>query len=159
MGLNDADDVKVNLERNPKEVTAIGALYMLDNRTTQISLPVSKNVYCIKDEDVMDDAPTYKYAIEEECQRKTLEQTVDFLKLLGDGQFRNVIINSGINFSFDILKNNGMTEDTLKSSYISMTDNFKKYSDQDKKQKLKDAPFFWTLKETLYKVANIIGSK
>ena len=159
VGLTDADDVKVSLERNPKEVTAIGALYMLDNRTTQISLPASKNVYCIKGEDEMDDAPTYKYAIEEECQQKTLEQTIDFLKLLGDGQFRNVIINSGINFSFDTLKNNGMTEDTLKSSYISMTDNFKKYSEQDKKQKLKDAPFFWTLKETLHKVANIIGSK
>ena len=160
VGLNDADDVKVSLERerNPKEVTAIGALYMLDNRTTQISLPASKNVYCIKGEDEMDDAPTYKYAIEEECQQKTLEQTMDFLNLLGDGQFRNIIVNSGINFSLETLRDCGLTKESLLSSYITMTDAFEDYSEQDKKQKLKDAPFFWTLKDTLFKVANKIGS-
>lgn len=159
VGLDDTDDVKVSLEKNPKEVTAIGALYMLDKMTTQISLPTSKNVYCIKDEEEMDDAPTYKYAIGEECQQKTLEQTMDFLNLLGDGQFRNIIANSGINFSLETLRDSDLTKESLLSSYITMTDAFKNYSEQDKEQKLKDAPFFWTLKDTLFKMANKIGSK
>lgn len=159
VGLVDADDVTVSLEENPKEVTAIGALYMLDSRTTKISLPASKNVYCITDEEKMDEAPTYKYALGEECQQKTLNQTEDFLKLLGDGEFRKIIVNSGINFSLETLIDSGLTGDSLRSSYITMTDAFRNYSEQDKKQKLKDAPFFWTLKDTLFKVANTIGSK
>lgn len=159
MGLVDAGDVTVSLEENPKEVTAIGALYMLDSRTTKISLPASKNVYCITDEEKMDEAPTYKYALGEECQQKTLNQTEDFLKLLGDGEFRKIIVNSGINFSLETLIDSGLTGGSLLSSYITMTDAFRNYSEQDKQQKLKDAPFFWTLKDTLFQVANTIGSK
>lgn len=154
VGLTDADNVTVNMERDPKEVTAIGALYMLDERTTPISLPASKNVYCIKDEEDMDEAPTYLYAETDECRQKTLEQAMDFLKLLNDGQFRNVVRNTGINYSFEKLQDNGLSRNTLESSYISMTDRFKNIPENDKKEKLKDAPFFWTLKETLYKIAN-----
>ena len=72
---------------------------------------------------------------------------------------REIIVNSGINFSLETLIDSGLTGDSLRSSYITMTDAFRNYSEQDKKQKLKDAPFFWTLKETLFKVANKIGSK
>ena len=107
----------------------------------------------------MDEAPTYEYALGEECQQKTLNQTEDLLKLLGDGEFRKIIVNSGINFSLETLRDCGLTKESLLSSYITMTDAFRNYSEQDKKQKLKDAPFFWTLKDTLFKVANTIGSK
>ena len=158
-GLHNADNVKVNMENNPKEVTAIGALYMLDEGTTKVSSPISKNIYCIDGEEEMDEAPSYEYSRTDECREKAVRQAEDFLKLLKDGQFLSAVKNTGINYSFENLEDNGLCSDSFNSSYIEMTDSYENLSTQGLKEKLKDSPFFWTLRDTLYKIAIKIGSK
>ena len=157
VGLKDADAIKVKIAKHPKEVTAIGALYMLAPDTKAVERPTPKTVYCIDGEENFNDPLKYEDTESEDCRNRTIAKMDDFVKLLKDGSFVNAIKSTGLYYSYGVLEKNGFDNSSFESSYITMTDVFRNMSDEDKREKLKDAPFFWTLKDTLYKVAKRIA--
>ena len=152
VGLNVAN-LNVSRDSNPKEVTALGAIYMLDPETTKVETPRSTIVYCIDGEEDMEDALTYEDTTKDSTWNMVKKEMDKFTTLLQSQSFISTINNAGIMYSFNELQSNGFDINNFESSYVTMTDSFAQMSDDEKKANLKDAPFFWALKDTLYNVA------
>lgn len=153
----DAGELKVIREDNPKEVTALGALYMLDPQTQKVELPQSKVVYCIDGEDDIDEALTYSDTQKNECMEMTMNEIAKFQRILAAPEFNSVITELGLSYSYETLTGNGLDQDTLESSFISVRDNVNAADEQSMRHRLMDAPFFWALKDTLYVIADNIA--
>ena len=154
----DAENITVQYEKNPKEVTALGALYMLDSATTQVVLPQSSVVYCIDGEEDIDEALTYEYTQTEECMNKTMLEVEEFKKVLSSAEFNSAVSVLGLPYSYSILADNGLNKDTLESSYMTVKENVSAEGADTLRSKLMDAPFFWALKDTLYVIADKIAT-
>lgn len=154
----DAENITVQYEKNPKEVTALGALYMLDSATTQVVLPQSSVVYCIDGEEDIDEALTYEYTQTEECMNKTMLEVEEFKKVLSSAEFNSAVSVLGLPYSYSILADNGLNKDTLESSYMTVKENVSAEGADTLRSKLMDAPFFWALKDTLYVIADRIAT-
>lgn len=154
----DAESLKVQYENNPKEVTALGALYMLDPEGTQVALPQSSVVYCINGEENIDEALTYEYTQNEDCMKRTMLEIDEFKKMLSSTKFNAAVDALGLSYSYSTLTDNGLNKDTLESSYMFVMENVKAEGADTMRSKLMDAPFFWALKNTLYVIANNIAN-
>ncbi len=156
----EVETITVNREENPKEVTALGALYMLNPNSTNVQLPQSKVVYCIDGEEELDDALTYNNVLNgnlsEKFMNNTMTEVGKFMEILSANEFKNNIGNLGISYSYETLVQNGLKRDTLESSYMTALDKVRKENCDYPDSNLMDAPFFWALKDTLYIIANNI---
>lgn len=153
----EVETLTVNREKNPKEVTALGALYMLNPSSTNVQLPQSKVVYCIDGEDELDDALTYNNVLNgnlsEECMNNTMTEIEKFMGILSANDFKNTVGNLGISYSYETLVQNGLEKDTLESSYMTARDKVRRENSDYPDSNLMDAPFFWALKDTIYTIA------
>lgn len=160
-GINDAQDIKVKRESNPKEVTALGALYMLDPRALTVQLPQSRVVYCIDGEDDIEEALTYNDTLNENSaiyMEMTMEEIDKFKQILSSPDFNNIVTNLGLPYNYQTLENNGLCKEALDSSYMIVQDNIRNEGSDSLQNRLMDAPFFWALKDTLYTIANNIAN-
>ena len=62
-------------------------------------------------------------------------------------------------YSYETLIQNGFNTNAFQASYITMAESFKGMSNEDRLTNLKDSPFFWALKDTLYNVALSIARR
>lgn len=146
-------NMMITREKNPKEVTALGAVYMLDPASAHVETPKSVTVYCVDGEDDLEDAITYADAKKENTWDITKKELEKFMDLLKSQEFTSAVGNAGVMYSFNDLQSGGFNERTFLSSYQTVADGFDKMTDDEKKCPLTDAPFFWALKDTLYNVA------
>lgn len=154
------DNIRVSRDASrSKEVTALGAAYMLDPLSIQVETPKSLTIYCVDGEADMEDTLTYADTLTEKTWKLTEKEIEKFIELLKSQDFISAVKNVGIMYSFDDLKSSGFDIDAFQSSYITMVEGFKGMSEQDKKANLKDSPFFWAFKDTLYNVALRMAKK
>ena len=155
----EAGNIKVTRDKNPKEVTALGAAYMLDPLSTNVETPKSTTIYCVHGEEEMDDALTYADALTERVWKLTEKEMEKFLELLKSPNFTAAVKSVGIMYSYETLIQNGFNTNAFQASYITMAESFKGMSNEDRLTNLKDSPFFWALKDTLYNVALSIARR
>lgn len=150
----DFGNIIISQDTNPKEVTALGAAYMLDPWSTHVETPKTQTIYCVDGEADMERALTYADTLTEETWNLTRKEIEKFIELIKSDDFNFVIGQAGLMFSFEALRENGFELNTFKSSYITMTDKIRdNMSERERNAHLKDSPFFWALKDTLYNVA------
>ena len=155
----EAGNIKVSRDKNPKEVTALGAAFMLDPLSTNVETPKSATIYCVDSEEEMNDPLTYADALTERVWRLTEKEMEKFEELLKSQNFTAAVNNVGIMYSFESLAQNGFNTNAFQASYVTMAESFRNMSDEDRLSNLKDSPFFWALKDTLYNVALSISKK
>lgn len=153
----EVESITVNREEHPKEVTALGALYMLSPRSTEVQLPQPKVVYCIDGEDEFDDALTYNDVLNgqlsEECMNNAMAEIERFKDILSAGDFRETVKKLGIAYSYEEALEDGLKRQKLEASYITARDKVRNENNGSSDSNLMDAPFFWALKDTIYDIA------
>lgn len=153
-------NLMITREKSPKEVTALGAAFMLDPQSAHVESPKSVTLYCVDGEDDLEDAITYDDTTKgDKIWNMTYKEIEKFTTMLKSQDFVSEIRKVGIMYSYEDLVANKFDLNSFQSSYVIMTGGFGKMSQEAKKSPLTDAPFFWALKDTLYRVALLMAKQ
>ena len=149
-GINNPN-VRISRERNPKEVTAEGAVLMA-NAKVDYNL-VQHTIYGVKDED--DENFTGRDVQSTKVKQRTIDEVKSFIEMLNTIEFKDAVSNTYLKFDFQKLINCGLGDSQmLEGSYKNMSDELQR---NDPDSRISDALFFWPLKDTLFNVAFTIA--
>lgn len=148
-------EVEVIRNDNPKEVTAEGAITMMNTALLKDMPRVENAEIVLGIHGEADDPAKYKWSSiinkDADLRKKIIKQVKDFIDMMNDSRFINSV--SDCDFELCMFKD-AFSDDNLESS---IDNGISTLSDSDRDKDVNDALFFWPLKDCLYKAGNNVA--